>query len=176
MRITAAACLLPLVLGACAGRMEATAPATVPAGEPRQPVPAAIAGSYRLQSINDQNLPVLTATWNDCREQLLSAGLVLYPDHRYVLSGTARQSCPGTPPVESRGGGAQGRYMVQGNIVRFGAEPTPVEGAAGPGWVENPPDRRFAIKDLGGTGMMAEETLTIRLEDGRLATFRKTQG
>jgi len=48
---------------------------------------------------------------------------------------------------------------------------------AGPGWIENPPDRRLTIEDLGGggIGMLAGDTLTIRLENGGIATFRKVQ-
>lgn len=172
MRVVAAACLLPLLLGACAGSpIEPAAPG------PAAAVPPDVVGTYRLQTINDQVPPILTAAWQGCREQIVSAGLALYPDRRYTLSGTARQDCAGSPPSENRGGGARGRYAVEGDIVRFDAESERLEGAAGPGWIENPPDRRLAIEDLGGggIGMLAGDTLTIRLENGGIATFRKVQ-
>lgn len=108
---------------------------------------------------------------------MVGAGLALYPDRRYTLSGTARQDCTGSPPTENRGGGARGRYAVEGDIIRFDAESERLEGAAGVGWIENPPDRRLAIEDLGGggIGMLAGDTLTIRLDNGGIATFRKAQ-
>lgn len=175
MRLAAAACLLPLLLGACAGdRMEPVAPV-----EDASPaVPTGVPGTYRLQNINGQALPALAGAWEDCRERIVSAGLVLYSDRRYVLSGTARQECAGAPPIENRGSGARGRYMVAGDIVRFEEGSERVEGVAGPGWVESPSGRRLSIEDLGrsGVGMLAGDTLTIRLEGGGIATFRKAEG
>jgi hypothetical protein len=172
MRVVAAAYLLPLLLAACAG-----SPVEPAAPGPAAAIPAGVVGTYRLQTINDQIPPILTGAWQGCREQIVSAGLALYPDRRYTLSGTARQDCTGAPPIENRGGGTRGRYAVEGDIVRFDAESERLEGVAGPGWIENPPDRRLTIEDLGGggIGMLAGDTLTIRLENGGIATFRKVQ-
>ncbi|WP_162913295.1 hypothetical protein [Rhodospirillaceae bacterium SYSU D60014] len=167
----AVALLIFLLAGGCTTpTMNGVAPA-----DELSPVPASVAGTYRLQSVNDQALPALVGSWDDCREDLLSAALTLRPNRRYLMTATARQECAGAAPIESRGRGTQGRYTVQGDTIRLDDEPTMLAGAAGPGWVDDYSGRRFAVEEIEGVGMLDGDTLTLRLEGGGIATFRRMQ-
>lgn len=137
---------------------------------------SAAAGTYRLQSVNDQALPALVGSWDNCREHLVSAALTLRPDQRYLLTSTARQDCVGVASIESRGRGTQGQYTVQGDTIRLDTEPTKLAGATEPGWIDDYSGRRFSVEEIGGVGMLDGDVLTLRLGGGGIATFRKTGG
>lgn len=133
-------------------------------------------GTYVLERVNGQPLPVTTASWGDCSEDVLGASLTLYPDGAYVLTTTTRQSCGGRS-AELVGMSERGRYAIAGETIRFQEQTASGSMAAAslpPGWVASAPNRRIDLTDIGGTATLGGGGLAATFDNGQVkAQFRR---
>ncbi|HEX6977989.1 MAG TPA: hypothetical protein VF342_01700 [Alphaproteobacteria bacterium] len=119
-----------------------------------------VTGTYVLERIDGQPVPVTTAAWGNCREDVLGASLALYPDSRYVVSTIARQTCGGRS-VDMAGEIERGIYRVDGDRIRLD-NVQPDRGTGVPaGWVATVPQRTVDIGDLEGMALLSGDVLTV---------------
>ena len=164
--------LVPL-LAACATQME-TAPAEGANREIETPaVTPAVAGTYQLVRVNNQELPVYVGSYENCREYVVSGSLELQPEGRYLFSPLMREQCEGEVERDRDGEREMGTYTVAGDNLQLYEEAIEVEGMNR--WEDEGSDpEEIPIEDLGGSAVLEDGMLTVQLVDGQnTATFRR---
>lgn len=145
----------------------AVAGGLVPMDANAQTAPA-LAGVYRLVEIDAGPLPAFIEQEGNCREELISASLVLLAEGEWSLVSTDRESCG--ERVEEEEETEEGTFTLQGSTITFLDEDgdLPRDRTPAPGQ----PRGDLDIEEL-ATGTLAGDLLTVRLEDGVVAVFRK---
>jgi hypothetical protein len=129
--------------------------------------PSAIAGTYRLTEIEGRRLPALVEGADTCREELISAWLVLHENGRWILTSMERDTCAGQGDLDDDK--EMGRYTVSGSTVTFLEEDGDPPSDRTGGLVH---DEKMDIEDL-ATATVSANVLTVRLHDGAVAVFKK---
>ena len=158
---------LPLALAACA-----TSDTAADAAPPDD-----VAGTYALVAINGQDLPVYVGSYEGCDEYAAEGTLELSADGRYTFRSTMREDCAASSELES--GTEQeselGTYTVDGRTVRLREEAR--ERAALNRYEDdggNTDGRDIPVEDLGGTGRVEGDRLTVGLKQtDDTVTFRR---
>ena len=120
---------------------------------------------YRLAEVEGRALPVVIEQEGDCRDELLGATLTLAADGEWTLVTQEREVCGDR--VEEDEEREEGRYTAEGQTVRFLDEDGEAE--------EDDRDDEgpeLDVEDL-TVGTRSAGALSVRLEDGRTAVFRR---
>lgn len=152
------------VLGLGAGAL-ATHPGALPGAQ------QGVTGAWRLAEVGGRPLPVVVEEGGGCREELRAATLTLEPGGRWTLSAVEAEACDGRPAREERDE-ERGAYTLQGASVTFTApsDAAPSTGAAKE--AEDDDGNDLDVDDL-VSGTVAGGALTVRLDDGTTAVFRR---
>jgi hypothetical protein len=128
--------------------------------------PAPIAGTYRLTKLDGGPLPALIEEAGGCREELISAWLVLHENGRWILTSMERDNCAQGNLDDDK---EMGRYMVSGSTVTFLEEDGDPQSDPTAGVRAH---EKLDIEHL-TTATVSKDALTVRLDDGAVAVFRK---
>jgi hypothetical protein len=151
--------LAAIVLAAAGGLVPAQAFAQIP---------TAAVGVYQLTEVDAAPLPALVDVEGDCREELVSASLTLHANGQWTLASIDRETCDGQ--MDENRETEDGWFTVEGSTITFLDEDgdLPRDRTPTPGHVRG----KLDIEHL-GTGTLAGDVLTIRLEEGAIAVFRR---
>ncbi len=130
---------------------------TFAAADARAQAPAA--GAYTLQQVNGQELPVVTETTDDCRDDILSGTLTLEANGEWQLEYVERETCGAD--IEEDQEREDGSYTVDGQTVLFSDDTDAFEA------------NDLDIDEL-GTATLNGNELSVTLQDGQtVLVFRK---
>ncbi|HEX6037651.1 hypothetical protein [Longimicrobium sp.] len=132
----------------------------------QNPAPG-VPGTYTLAQVDGRALPTVVETDGACRDELVSATLVL-ADGTWTLEATERELCDGQAAREDRDT-EQGRYTLSGTAVTF----TDDDGDDDSADAADADDAASVDVDDLATGTLDGGTLTVRLEGGQTAVFRR---
>lgn len=120
-------------------------------------------GTFTLVEVNQQPLPVVTETTDDCREEVLSGTLTLSAENDWTIEYNEKETC-GTEQVEEEVENEDGEYTVEGQTIRFSDDTDEFNA------------NEIEIENL-GVGTASADGLSVTLQDGRtVLTFRRRAG
>jgi hypothetical protein len=127
-----------------------------------------VEGTYRLTEIDSAPLPTVVDVDDEgrCREELVSATLTLHTGGRWNLVSRDRKVCYGDLVEDVDEEFDEGHFLVDGSTITFLDEQGHLPR------VDYDLDRDIEIDDL-GTGTLGRNGLSVRLEDGPVAIFRR---
>ena len=141
-------------------------------------VPAAVgaqgigdnAGVYRLTDIDSDPLPVVTDIDDEgrCREELSLATLTLRNNGTWALISRERRLCDGDFVEELEQDLEEGIFVLDGSMIMFLDE----DGRAPDDQIIELDEDDAGIEDL-EVGTVAPGALSVRLENGSVAVFRR---
>ena len=131
----------------------------------QDPVTPPIAGSYTLHKVDKNDLPIVIADKDGCKQEVTAAALTITPENKYTFESTIKETCG--DKVQEKTNTEKGSLAVVGPKVSFTPDPPPgpvAEKAAAP--VEPMFARLY-------TGEIAGSDFNVTLKTEKVLTFKK---